>query len=418
MKNKFLTALLSVVVAMGLWAYVITVVRPGSEQVYRDIHVSLDGERLLKERGLMIVSGENSKVTLTISGNRSDLNKINHGNISVVADLSQIWTAGTKELKYDYSFPGDIAEDALSVQRREPDHIVVEIAQRKSKKIPVKINYTGTVADPTSYLVDKENVVLDYETIDVVGPDTVIEQIDHAAIEVDLTDRTESFSEKYKITLCNAAGEGVDSALVTASTAEVNLELRIQRVKEVPLVLEVINGGGATSSTAVIKCVPESIRVAGSEQMLGKLEQIQLGTVDLGKILEDCEETFPINLDEGLTNLTGVTEASVSISFPTLETREVMVNRFDPTNVPKNMTAEIVTKVLPVSIRGPKDVVAKVTPNDIIVVVDFEEAEAGNSTLKATIKINSRFPEVGAVGSYSVPVTLREQDEPASTSED
>ena len=407
MKNKILTALLSLVVAFGLWAYVITVERPGSEQIYRDIHVSLDGERILKERGLMLVAGEDETVTLTISGNRSDLNKINHGNISVVADLSRIWTPGTKELKYDYSFPGDIAEDAVSVQRREPDHISVTVAMRKNKKIPVKIKYTGTVADPEKYIIDKENVVLDYDTVDIVGPDMVVDQIDHAAIEVNLTGRTDSFSEKYKITLCDADGNGVDSELVTVNTAEINMELRIQRVKEVPLTLQIINGGGATSTTAVIDIEPKTIRVAGSEQMLFGLEKIELGTINLGQQAKDTVLTFTIQLDEGLTNLTGVKEATVTLSFPTLATKEIMANRFDAINVPEGMSAEIVTKMLPVSIRGPKDVVDKVTPNDLIVVVDFAEAEAGNATLKATIKINSRYPEIGAVGTYSVPVNLQ-----------
>ena len=419
MKSKILTALLSLVVAFGLWAYVITVVRPGSEQIYRDIHVSLDGERILKERGLMLIAGEDETVTLTISGNRSDLNKINHGNISVVADLSRIWTPGTKELKYTYSFPGDIAEDAVSVQRREPDHITVTVAQRKTKKVPVKINYTGTVADPNRYIIDKENVVLDYESIDIVGPDTVVDSIEQAMIEVDLTGRTDSFSEKYKITLCDKDGNGVNSELVTVNTAEVNLQLRIQRVKEVPLTVEIINGGGATSTTAVISVEPLTIKVAGSEQMLFGLSEIQLGTIDLGQIPEDCERPFPIKLDEGLINLTGVKEALVTISFPSLATREVIANRFDAINVPEEMFGEIVTKMLPVTIRGPKDVVGKVTPNDIIVVVDFTEAESGNSTLKATIKINSRYPEIGAVGTYSVPVTLgKEQPTPEPTEEE
>ena len=408
MKSKILTALLSLVVAFGLWAYVITVVRPGSEQIYRDIHVSLDGERILKDRGLMLVAGEDETVTLTISGNRSDLNKINHGNISVVADLSRIWTPGTKELKYTYSFPGDIAEDAVSVQRREPDHITVTVAQRKTKKVPVKIRYTGTVADPDKYIVDKENVVLDYDSIDIVGPDTVVDSIEQAKIEVDLTGRTDSFSEKYKITLCDADGNGVDSQLVTVNTAEVTMELRIQRVKEVPLTVQIIDGGGATGTTAVIDIEPKTIRVAGSEQMLFGLESIELGTINLGQLAADCEQTFTIALDEGLTNLTGEKEAVVSVSFPTLGIKEIVANRFDAINVPEGMSAEIVTKMLPVSVRGPKDVVGKVTPNDIIVVVDFAEAETGNSTLKATIKINSRYPEIGAVGTYSVPVTLQE----------
>ena len=54
MKNKVLAILLSVVVAFGLWMYVITSVSPGSEETYYNIPVVMDGETLLAERNLMI----------------------------------------------------------------------------------------------------------------------------------------------------------------------------------------------------------------------------------------------------------------------------------------------------------------------------------------------------------------------------
>ena len=65
MKNKFLAMAFSVVVAFGLWLFVINVVSPESEKTYYDIPVVLQNKDVLEQRGLMIVS-DTPKVTLAL----------------------------------------------------------------------------------------------------------------------------------------------------------------------------------------------------------------------------------------------------------------------------------------------------------------------------------------------------------------
>lgn len=409
MKRKLFTALLSVIAAFCLWAYVITVEKPESQNTYYNIPVVLEGESVLADRGLMLVDGENSTITMTLYGNRTYLNKINSSNITVVADLTKIYDAGTKELSYAYSFPGEIPNNAISVLRRVPTQVTVVVANRISKEIPVQINYVGETPDSTKYIVDKVNAQLDYPNIRVEGPDTVIDQLHHAKIEVDLTDRTQSFSESFRYTLCDAEGNGVDSELVTTNVAEVRLDLKIQRFKDVELVVNVVNGGGATKDNSSIEIEPKTIRVSGNEAVLEKLASITLGTINLGELLQDQTLTFPITLDEGVTNLTGVTEATVNVSFPNLRTKEFSVTNIQVVNVPQGKVTELVTKVLKVSIRGPKESIEKMTKDDISVTVDMIDAEDGSTIREAQIVISDKYQDVGEVGTYSVSVTLQNE---------
>ena len=99
MKRKILTAGLAILIAFGLWVYVVTVVRPESSKTYYNIPVVLEGESILTGRDLMIVGGKNATVTMEVYGNRTDLDKINSGNITIVADLTRIDKAGEVELK-------------------------------------------------------------------------------------------------------------------------------------------------------------------------------------------------------------------------------------------------------------------------------------------------------------------------------
>ena len=94
MKNKFAAALFSLIVAFGIWLYVITTVSPGSEDTFSNIPVTLQNEAALSERGLMVTTQDVPTVTLRLSGNRSDLIKLNSSNIVLTADLSGIYEPG------------------------------------------------------------------------------------------------------------------------------------------------------------------------------------------------------------------------------------------------------------------------------------------------------------------------------------
>lgn len=405
MKNKLLTALLSLVIAFGLWLYVITVVSPGSEDTYSNIPVVLQNEGMLQERGLMITTQELPTVTLRLAGNRTDLNKLNSSNITVYVNVSAIGAAGEHSLPYNVSYPGDVPNNAITTQSRDPDTVKLTVEERVSKTVPVVPVYEGTV--PEGFIADKENCALDYEEVQISGPARVIAQIAEARIYVELEGKNESINESLAYTLCNKDGEPVDVAMVTTNVETVNLTLRIMRVKELALKLTIISGGGATEQTSQIKLDPETILVSGSEALLDDLTELNLGTIDLTEQLTDTTLTFPITLPEGVTNETGVTEATVDIRFPNLRTKTLSITQINAVNVPEGMKAEIITKVLEIRFRGPKALIDSMQTTDVTVNVNFSEAQAGTATMRAEVIMADKYKDVGAVGSYSVSATLR-----------
>lgn len=408
-KNKILPMLLSVAVAFGIWAYVITFVSSEREGTFSDIPVSYQGEALLEERGLMIVSEEKPTVTLTLYGNRRELNKLDSSNISIIADLSKIGEAGLHSLRYNVYYPGDIPDNAFTVQSQYPSMVKIDVERRITKEIPVNVTYKGSVKK--DYIADKENVELDHPAVQITGPASTVGQITQAVVSVDLQDKSESFMEAYRFTLCDAAGEPVDAKLVETNIAEVNLTLYIKRVKEIELVVTVIDGGGATKATSDISIDPKTIKVAGNETALEDIDEINLGTINLGELTRDSEKTFKINLPDGLDNLSGKTSAEVTVKFPKLETVNIKITSFAALNVPDDMEVEFITEELTISVRGPKELVRKLTERDISATVDFTDAEIGNATFKANIVIGNGFKGVGAMGNYTVSATLEKLDE-------
>ena len=132
MKSKFLTALLAAVIAICLWAYVITVERPESENTFYNVPVVLDGENVLQDRGMMITSDTDMTVTLKLSGKRSELNNLKSSDIAAVVDLSRIAEAGDKRLTYTVSIPGD---STIEVVSRQPDTLSLTVMEWAAKEI-------------------------------------------------------------------------------------------------------------------------------------------------------------------------------------------------------------------------------------------------------------------------------------------
>ncbi len=401
MKNKVVSALIAVVLAFGLWLYVITVISPDQTRPYYRIPVVLDNANSLTEKQLMLVSDPNPTVTVELAGTRSDLNKINSQNLNVVADLSSIQEAGEYLVGYSITPPNDLVSGPITVQARDPKQISVVVAEKVTKEVPVQIAYEGSV--PDGYI--KGTPEFDYSEIKVSGPKDVVNQIDHATVKVDLINRTESIAQSYRYELQNKDGEPLDVKMVTTNVEKVRLQLRISAIKKIDLKVNVVSGGGATEQTTDLQISPSQITISGSEALLDGMKELVIGTINLADFTSSATKEFEILLPEGITNESGVNKATVTISFPMLEKKEFNVGNIQTLNVPQGMEADVLTKMLTITVRGPEEQIAELRASDITVQVNVAQVN-GSEMVEPVITISDKFPDVGPVGKYSVSVTV------------
>lgn len=415
MKSKVWQIALSVAVAFALWFYVISTVSPESEETFYDIPVSYQND-VLDERGLMIVS-ETPTVTLKLKGNRSDLNELNASNITILVNLAAIQAPGTQMVKYDVSYPANLPSNAFETLSQTPNLLLLKVENKVKKPIPIRIDYMETKV-PEGYLADKENPVLDVAYVEVSGPESSVSQITSAVVQVDLTEQTDSVVGTYEYVLCNADGEPVDAQMVTTNVENINLSVKIQRVKEVPLVLDLVDGGGASADTCKVELSKETIWVSGSENKLKDLESIVLGAVNLADLKEEVNEmTFDVTLPEGVTNETGETQVTVTITFPDLMKKKLTItkDRFQAIGVPEGAEAGWITEMVEVELRGHKDLIRTITAEDLNVTVDFAGEELGIVSKLPKINMSTTYASVGAISVSAVTANLQMGEENATT---
>ena len=410
MKSNIWRIALSVLISFGLWLYVVTVVTPEAEDTFYDIPISYQND-ILEERGLMVVS-ETPTVTVKVKGNRSDLNELNANNITVLVDLAAIQAPGTQMLTPKVIYPGNMAVETIS---QNPNVLQLKVENRIKKPVPIRLEFLGAV--PEGFIADKDNPVMDTAVVEVVGPQSSMDLIDHATIQVDLSDKTESIVGAFQYVLCDEAGEPVDAEMITTNVEEVNISVKIQAIKEVPLTVNLVDGGGATKDSCKLELTRDSIWVSGNEARLRDLEFGELGTVDLSDLKEETNTmVFEIILPDGVTNMTGETEVTATISFPDLTRKKLTINKskFVATGVPEGMEAVWITEMVEVELRGPSALMKKLTEKDITVSVDFTGEELGGVSKVPKITLGSGYSDVGAISVSTVTATLQ-TEEPDAT---
>lgn len=404
--NKIVQILLPLIISFGLWLYVITVVSPGSETVISDVPVNIPSEKILWERGLMLASSTEMTVDVKLAGNRTDLNQLDKNDITVEVDLSPIYEAATYERPCEIRVDGNVTDKSA-----EPGHVKLVVVERQVKKFPVTVKTTGVT--PDNYISEKEQ--LDHANVTVVGPKSLVSTVSEAVVEVDLTDRDETILQTCAVKLLDRQGQQVSGLTVLDEAGEneiteVAVTIPIVMFKEIPLKLSLIPGGGATADNTKLELSYEAISVSGPEAILTGLNELDLGSIDLGQMDKSDSFEFEIKLPEGVTNETGVTKITATVTLPELMSYTFQVTQIRYTNLPEGMEAELAAKVVEVTVRGSSALVSQMTKEDITVMVDLSEAKLGTEKYAAQIQFSTIYKDVGAMGSYFVTATVTEKD--------
>lgn len=406
MKSKVLMAALSLAISIALWIFVVTVVSPESEATYYNVPVIYQGESVLNdERHLMVISGMEETVTLRLSGNRTDLNKLSSSNITVTADLSRIYEPGEVNLNLNVTYPGDVPNTAIAVQSRNPEKLSLVIEERLVKAVDVVVEYTGNSSE--EYVVDKDNIEMDVSAVTIAGPKSVVDKITQAKIEINQDNLTQTITDEFVYTLCDEKGNPVDAKMVTTDVSGINVILPVFCLKELPIEIELIEGGGATKDNTTVTPSVQTIWVSGTQAQLKDLQSIVLGPVDLSELTEEVNTvTVPVKLPEGLNVESGETEIQVQISFTDLSTKTLVLTAFKAENVPSGLEVDWVNQTLEVVVRGKKSEIDRITEKSVTVLVDFSDEQVGSVNKIAKFQFSDAYANVGAIGNYSVKAVL------------
>ena len=115
-KRKAVRIALSILAAIAIWLYVDLVRQPSVPMKVKDIPVEFAGESTtLADKGLMLLSGYDTTIDLTLKGPRRQLWQIDKNDIRIVVDTSTITEVGSQSLTYQVVYPDGVSKNSISV---------------------------------------------------------------------------------------------------------------------------------------------------------------------------------------------------------------------------------------------------------------------------------------------------------------
>ena len=363
---------------------------------FRNVPVEFTGLDTLEGRGLMISDGAEQTITLNVRTSWSTALRLSSEAISVTVDVSSIESAGTYTTGYRINYPTGVSGNSVSITGSTAQNVTYTVARRTERSVEVQGVFRGEVAEG----YQREEFSFSPSTILIAGEESAVNQVDHALVTVTRDEPlSETFSGEMPFQLIGLDGTVLDLEELNLETDvnTVQVTLPVVQLKEVELTVDLLPGGGATADNAVVTINPSTITVSGSEADLAGLSSISLGEIELGNIFSQDTFTFDIQLASGLENVSGETQATVTVEITGLTTRTLEVDNIQWINAPEGCTVELVSQVRQIQIRGSEEAVNAVIASQISIVADLTDATIGTQNVPARVSLNGAS-DVGVVG--------------------
>ena len=431
MKNdsRVLYLLIAFALALGIWFFVDQYGDNGSPYVtqvkIKDIPIEFIGREELADKGLMLLSeGTTETVDLAFEGPRLLVVSLDRSSIRLTVDLTGITTAGTQTLRYSRAYLDEYGRASLtanqkyakvtvSVPRNSVESATVNIGEMSHKEVDVRCELNGKVADGCS----AGEIQLSQSVVDVQGQEEDLQEIAYAKVSLILGDAAmETLTQSLTCQLYDASDEPLDMENFYLKTKQITATLPIYMTKELPLQITFISEGKVSVNDITYQIRPEKVTVSGEASVLKDVEELNLGEMNLLELIGSGARTFhtyAIIVPEGCTNHSGVTTATLEITFKDMATRTVKTTNFRPdADLPAGKSVIFETDSLDVQVYGPSQSVQALTGDDIHVTPNLDDylSASGSYSVPAEVTVPA-FRKIGVRGTYQVQVQIVDADD-------
>ncbi|MBE6540995.1 MAG: hypothetical protein E7672_00890 [Ruminococcaceae bacterium] len=403
--SNVVVKVLCVLAAFVLWIYVMSVESPDWETTFSHIVVQLENaDELVTEKNLAIYNGYGTMIDVTLAGKKSVVSKIREEDIVVTADVSSIGSVGRYNCKIKVDTPAGcklvgMSQETISVYVDKSEQISVDLSeQRENTKLPEGC-YTGTIDFP----VDK---------VSVIGPSNVLSRIEGAVVNLDLSGVFTTTTVTQKVTLIGKNGEEITSPYIDYYPKEVTVTVPILKTVTMPVPVS-FKYGYLNSNNTRIALVPSTVTVTGDAAIINQGNLISPIEIDEKNEFNDgvCVKNVILDAVKGV-KLSAYSVDVTAVVDPLIKTREIAVpgTNITDTGAKDGVNYTWDHSTVNVTIMGEMDKIAKITADDISLVLDmspYSVTNTGTIKVKADVEIDSTYSDdIIEIGTYEISVTF------------
>ena len=391
--------LASLVLAFVLWFLVAQIYDPKDTVTFNNIQVRLINTELLDEEGKVYEVLDNSNlVRVTVTGPQSIVkSELRRSDIVAEADMSKLTDINTIAITY---YCENVSNDSVEIKGNH-DSVRLNVEDKTSKWIKLESNTIGEVA--SGYMIG--NVTLDQTNIEVTGPKSAISQVDHAGVDINVTDSTSSLSANVDIKLYDADDNELTLESVKKNVNSAHMTVEVLATKEVPVEIEYMGvpEDGYMATGEVESSVP-TVRIAGTASALVGISAITVPeermniTGQSGDLVDiiNLKEYLPSNVRLANKSFDGKITATVYIEPIDTKDLTIPADNISITGVPDGMEAEVTSTAeeYNITVSGLTRDISILRDSSVTGVLDLNQWMEDNGLEELT------------PGNYTIPVTF------------
>ena len=261
-------------------------------------------------------------------------------------------------------------------------------------------------------LVTSSRSKLSQTAIAIRGQEEDIDAISYAKVVFDIgKNAKETVTAELDYQFYDADGQIVDASNVHTETGQIQATLPVYVTKELKLKVDFKEAPGARLADMTYSIKPESIMVSGDASVLNNMDSIVLDSFDLLDVTrESTSHSYAILVPDGCENLSGVTRATLEISYPDKTTADVTTQNIQVVNPPVDRTVEILTQELTIRLFGTVKELDDITGEDVTIVADLSDYAVASGTYMVPVQVEVGSA-VGVSGTYQVQFRIPEAEE-------
>ena len=412
-RRKAFYIVISLVMAFALWFYV-------NSEATVDLTLTgvpvefLNAESALANKGLVLLDGDGTTADLVLSMPRDMAFGFDSNRLHLYANLNSVNSTGTQSISYSIAYPPGVNPNLISVKSPTVQTVSVRVGElfRKSD-VEIRIQLVGNVAE--GYVAG--SVQTSPTALEVWGQQSEVAKVSYAQVTLNIENASSTINEQVAFSFYDENGEPLESGSIHAASDTVQVTMPVICAREIPLTVQFVEEPGVRLDSFDYALDVTYVTLSGDANQLAALGELVLGEVALAEIEDSRTITFDIPVPSGLTNLSSVTTATLTIANRDVATRDVTVTAFDYENFDdESRSVEVVTSSLNVTLRGAKELLDVLEPEQVIAVADLTDVAnaSGTYTVPAVIRL-ADGGDVGTTQSYQLTVRIGARERGADT---
>ena len=379
--NNLGLKILALFVSVGLWIIAININDPVSENTYT-VNVTLQNSGVLSSAGKYFEVKDNSdRIKVVVRGTRTALSQFNQTDIVATADVSKI----TEDNLVPIELSTTKQSDKIEGIRSESQYVKLALEDVRRLQMPIEVKVLNDPAD--GYILGatqtSQNVVI------LSGPESIINQVESAAVEIDVSGATTDVKISLPIHLYSEEDDIIDTSKVNMSVQEISTTASILQKAVVPLIA--IPQGTPTQGyvlNGIIEGLPTEITIAGKSNIVSKIPYIDISeSLDVNDIYQDTSYEININdyLPDGVSLVgtvgnNGILDISVGVDKESEKTIVLDPEAIQVIGVPEGFSATVsdLENDVEVPVSGLKSLLDAVDESKLVPIINVDKYLSNN----------------------------------------